>query len=351
MFRNIDPWIALPAVFLLSLGGIILSSVSPTSYPQQFLYIALALVAFFIFSSLDIRFLRAISPYLYILSLILLLTTLLFGATIRGSARWIELGPIAFQPSEITKPLLLLFFANIISARRGALWAILAFIPTSFLVFIQPDLGSALVLTSGLFGVLFFGGIPLRWLGSGLAILGVSAPILWGFLAQYQKQRIYSFISPSQDPLGTGYNSIQAMIAIGSGGLLGRGLGQGTQSQLSFLPERHTDFVFAALSEELGFLASAAVLLAFITIFSRIIVILKSCKDTFSQSLLGGIFFMFFTHVVVNIGMNLGALPVTGIPLPFISSGGSALVSMSAMLGFISQISVGLSSRPNIDTI
>lgn len=354
MLRSIDLMLFLPAAFLVALGGTILSSVSPNSFPQQFVYIALAALSFFIVANIDIRFLKAISLPLYVLSIILLLITVLFGTFIRGASRWIEIGPIAFQPSEITKPLLLLFFAHLISAQNGSkrfLVTLLAFLPAFILVFIQPDLGSAIVLGAGFVGALFFGGFPLLWFAGSILGFLIMTPIFWRLLADYQKQRIFSFLAPATDPLGTGYNSIQAMIAIGSGGLSGRGLGQGTQSQLSFLPERHTDFVFAALSEELGFLAASAVIIAFALILWRIITALKSTDDIFSQALLGGVFFVFFTHVVINIGMNLGVFPITGIPLPFVSSGGSALVSMSAMLGLVSQITARLRRGSFIDTI
>src|SRR3989338_2655827 len=348
MLRSVDLMLFLPAAFLVALGGVILSSVSPSSFPQQFVFIALATLSFFVVSNINFRVLKAISPGLYVVSIILLLATVLFGAFIRGAARWIEIGPIVFQPSEVIKPLLLLFFTHLISAQTGSkrfLTTILAFVPAFVLIFIQPDLGSAIVLASGTFGILFFGGVPIVWFVSSLLLFIVSLPILWRLLADYQKQRIYTFLSPFSDPFGAGYNSIQAMIAIGSGGFWGRGLGQGTQSQLAFLPERHTDFVFAALSEELGFLAGAGAIFAFAIILARIIVILKKTDDVFSQALLGGIFFVFFTHIVVNICMNLGVLPVTGIPLPFVSSGGSALISMSAMLGLASHVSSTLKIR------
>lgn len=356
---QIDLFIFLPAAFLLGLGSMVLSSVSQSSFPQHFIFIALAAITFFIFNAIDLKVLRAFSPYLYGLSLLLLLATLLFGAFVRGASRWIVLGPISIQASEITKPLLILFFAHLIESRNGYkrfLWATAAFLPAFILVFIQPDLGSSIVLAAGFIGILFFGQMPLVWLGAGLTSFLVLLPVGWRVLADYQKQRILSFISPASDPLGAGYNSLQAMIAVGSGGFLGKGLGQGTQSQLAFLPERHTDFIFAALSEELGFLGAFLVVLAFFVILYRIITILKDVadrapSDLYTQSLLGAIFLIIFTHVTVNIGMNLGILPVTGIPLPFVSSGGSALVSMSALLGIVSGISIRLKTASIPDII
>ncbi len=164
-------------------------------------------------------------------------------------------------------------------------------------------------------------------------------------MAPYQRDRILTFIKPSNDPLGRGYNSIQAKIAVGSGGFTGRGLGQGTQSQLLFLPERHTDFIFASTGEELGFLGVGLIIAAFGVILWRIIDLLRITNDSFSKALLGGVFFSIFTQAAVNIGMNMGVLPITGIPLPFVSSGGSALLAMAVMLGLVSSISSELRRR------
>lgn len=352
--RGIDLFIFLPMVFLMTIGSMVLSSVAPRFFPQHFIYLGLSLAVFFLISRIDVNVFAAISPFLYIFSCILLVLTLIFGAFIRGASRWIVLGPIAFQPSEITKLLLILFFAHLVSSQKGNrrfLFALAAFVPTFLLVAAQPDLGSSIVLAAGFFGILFFGRIPLTWFFSGIAGLGALVPLAWRFLAEYQKSRILTFLSPAIDPLGTGYNSLQAMIAVGSGGLFGRGLGQGTQSQLAFLPERQTDFIFAALSEELGFLGAFLTVVAFGMVLYRMIRILAAQEDTFIQCLLGGIFFIFFSHVVVNIGMNVGILPITGIPLPFVSSGGSALVSMSAMLGIVSGVSHRLKSSPTHDIL
>lgn len=342
---NIDWYLFLPAAFLTSLGGLTLSSVARESYPGHLGLLFLSLATFLFFARVDLRIFKKLAPILYIFSLTLLSATLFFGSFVRGASRWISLGPVSFQPSEITKPLLLIFFAYLISERDGykkILLPGLLFIPAFLLIYFQPDLGSSAVLLLGFLGVLFFGGLPLKFfaLGGGLSLL--TAPLIWNFLEAYQKQRIMTFLSPVEDPLGTGYNAIQAVIAVGSGGLMGRGLGQGTQSQLSFLPERHTDFIYAALSEEWGFWGAALVILAFSLILWRLILILQSEKDLFLTSLVGGIFCVFFAHAAVNIGMNLGLSPVTGIPLPFVSSGGSALLSMSAMLGIASKASDSL---------
>lgn len=272
---------------------------------------------------------------------------MLFGVFSRGSVRWIDLGFITIQPSEIVKPALLLFFSSIIANRgQSRFFTATAFmLPSAALVFIQPDLGSSLVIVAGFLGVIFMGGIPLRLMILGAVLALVVSPLAWTVMADYQKDRVKTYLQPSADPLGSGYNSIQSVISIGSGGVAGRGLGQGTQSQLLFLPERHTDFVFAALSEELGFVGSGLLVVAFGILLTRLIFLLKDENDDFIRALMGGTFVMIFAQASINIGMNLGILPVTGIPLPFVSSGGSSLIAMSAALGIASSASSSLKAR------
>lgn len=354
LLSNIDLGLFLPACFLVGVGGLILMSVSPESFPKQFLYIGLALFAFFLFSKIDIRIFAVFSPWFYPLSIILLLTTLLIGEITRGATRWIELGPFTLQTSEIVKPFLLLFFSWFLTKESGSR-RFFTSLPLIFLAAIlilkQPDLGSGLVVLAGFLGTVFIAGAPsgLFVLGGLLAFLGT--PLLWRFLADYQKERIISFLAPAKDPLGSGYNAIQAMIAVGAGQILGRGLGQGTQSQLAFLPERHTDFIFAALSEELGLLGALGVILAFLFLLWRIIGLLRVVQEDFEKVFLGGAFMTIFFQAAVNISMNLGLLPITGIPLPFVSSGGSSLLAMSAILGICSSISSGLSERRSLGII
>lgn len=339
----IDLKLFLPSLLLVILGTTVLFSVSPNSFPEQFLHIGLALLVFLFFAKLDARVIKELAPWFYAFSLFLLLLTLIIGTVTKGSVRWIELGPFTIQPSEIVKPFLLVFFAWLVAKRKDELkkfiLAILLFLPAAILILVQPDLGSTIVVAAGFFGVIFLAGLPLKLLLAAVASFLISSPVLWSFLAEYQKERIVSFLNPAADPLGAGYNSIQAMITVGSGGFSGRGLGQGSQSQLAFLPERHTDFIFASLSEELGFLASVLVISSFGFLLFRLIKILVATSDLYSRALLGGIFLTIFTQTAVNIGMNLGILPITGIPLPFVSAGGSSLVSMAAILGIASSLS------------
>lgn len=342
LFSRIDLKLLLPVVFLTLIGSVILSSVQPAIYPQQFIFLFLAFLVFLIFTHIEVGILRNFAPFLYVFSLLLLLVTILFGVLTRGSVRWIDLGFITLQPSELVKPFLLLAFASIIAGSNKTVKFVLAFLaltPAILLILVQPDLGSSLVVLAGFLGVIFLGGVPVRYLLV-VGILGaISSPLLWHVLASYQKERIFSFLNPGSDPLSTGYNAIQSVIAIGSGGFFGKGLGQGTQSHLAFLPERHTDFIFASLSEELGFLGASLVVIAFGVLLWRIVVLIKNSHDVFSKALLGGIFGTLLAQSGINIGMNLGLLPITGIPLPFVSSGGSSLIATSIILGMASSIS------------
>lgn len=353
LFQAVDLKLAIPSLFLLLAGAVTLSSVSPGAFPGQFLHIGLAILVFILFANIDVKVLKEFGFWLYGFSLLLLLLTLFLGIVTRGSVRWISLGPLTVQPTEIVKPFLLVFFAWFATRKsrflpKTYLFALALLFPAVFLVLLQPDLGSGLIITAGSLGVLLFSGFPLTYFFLSSVIALLATPFLWHFLAVYQKQRIISFLHPQADPLGAGYNSIQAMIAVGSGGLFGRGLGQGTQSQLAFLPERHTDFIFASLSEELGFLGAALVVISFAALFLHLINLIKNEQDSFYRALLGGIFLLLFTQTAVNIGMNLGLLPITGIPLPLVSSGGSSLVATSATLGIVSAASLRKRQRSAI---
>lgn len=354
VFKSIDLALFLPACFLVTIGGLILMSVSPESFPRQFIYIGLALLAFLVFSKIDIGILQAFSPWFYPLSILFLGITLFIGGVTRGAVRWIEIGPLTLQTSEIVKPLLLLFFSWFLTRREDLkhfFFSLPLVLFATLLVLKQPDLGSGLVVFAGFLGSLFIGGAPLGL----LVLLGLGgiggAPLLWQLLADYQKERIVSFLAPTRDPLGSGYNALQAMVAVGNGQFWGLGLGQGTQSQLAFLPERHTDFIFAALSEEFGFLGAVTVIILFTILLTRIIFLLKATEDNFTKVFLGGVFMTVFFQAGVNIGMNLGLLPITGIPLPFVSSGGSSLLAMSIILGMCSSIAHDLSKREGLGII
>lgn len=282
----------------------------------------------------DYKMLQGYGNKLYLFNLVMLVAVMLVGQSALGAQRWISLGPISIQPSEFSKLIMIISLATILEKRVGELntmhdlLPVAAYVGVPFLLVLkQPDLGTSLVFMAIFFGMVFVCGINLRLLGgifgAGIAMM----PILWHFLKDYQKMRIMVFMDPNVDPLGSGYHIIQSKIAIGSGMLFGKGLFQGTQSQLNFLPENHTDFIFAVVGEELGFVGAAILLLLYLIVLWRGICIAREASDMFGRLLAVGITSMLAFHVLVNVGMTLGIMPVTGIPLPFMSYGVSSLTT------------------------
>lgn len=282
----------------------------------------------------DYKMLQGYGNKLYIFNLIMLLAVMFLGHSALGAQRWISIGPISIQPSEFSKIIMIISLATVMEHRIGKLNSLHDLLPVAayvgvpfLLVLKQPDLGTSLVFMAIFLGMLFVCGINLRLLG-GLFAAGVAMmPLLWQFLKDYQKMRIMVFMDPNVDPLGSGYHIIQSKIAIGSGMLFGKGLFQGTQSQLNFLPENHTDFIFAVVGEELGFLGVVVLLLLYLVVLWRGIKIAQDASDIFGRLLAVGITSMLAFHVLVNVGMTLGIMPVTGIPLPLMSYGVSSLTT------------------------
>jgi len=262
----------------------------------------------------------------------------LFGEISHGARRWLHIGVARIQPSELMKIAVPMMLAWYFSKREESLrWldyavaALLLVVPVG-LIMKQPDLGTALIVTAAGFYVLFLAGLSWKILVGSAVSVAVMAPIFWSMLHDYQRRRIEILFDPYQDPLGAGYHTIQASIALGSGGAVGKGWMEGTQSQLDFLPERTTDFIFAVFGEEFGFLGNVLLLILFILLIGRGLVIASQAQNTFTRLLAGSITLTFFTYVFVNIGMVSGILPVVGVPLPFISYGGTSLVTI--LLGF-----------------
>ncbi|MBU4315397.1 FtsW/RodA/SpoVE family cell cycle protein, partial [Patescibacteria group bacterium] len=308
----------------------------------------LGIVAMVVSARYNYLFLRNWGKALYFLGIILLIAVLIFGKELNGTKGWFIISVISFQPVEFVKLALVVQFARYFGehASRRFGWKeiigsglLLAF--PFVLVMMQPDMGSSALLLGTLGVLLFFAG--LRW-AHALVLLGATtvAGILgWLFLfADYQKERIMVFINPELDPLVSGYNVAQAKIAIGSGGLFGRGLGFGSQSQLQFLPESQTDFIFSVIAEELGFIGVCLLLLACTLVLWRILRAANLAKDHFTKFLLLGIFGLFFVQYMVNIGVNLSLLPTTGIALPFVSYGGSSLLISLLLIGIVQSITV-----------
>ena len=294
--------------------------------------IAIGLAVMVVMAQIPPRVYEGWAPYLYIVCVILLIMVDVFGQISKGAQRWLDLGFVRFQPSEIAVPLMVARFINRDmcppSLKNTGIALILIFLPT-LLVAAQPDLGtSILVAASGLF-VLFLAGMSWRLITVALVLLAAFIPVLWFFLMQ---------LDPESDPLGAGYHIIQSKIAIGSGGLSGKGWLQGTQSQLEFLPERHTDFIFAVLAEELGLIGVLILIAMYLFVIMRGLVIAANAQTSFGRVMVGGLILILFVYVFVNIGMVSGILPVVGVPLPLISYGGSALVVLMAGFGIVMSI-------------
>lgn len=331
------------AIFLqLSVGILIISSSSVNLGFQQGVVAIFGFIIYLLISQLDYRTLINLIKPSYFLIILLLILVFFLGVETRGSIRWIPLGIINIQPSEFAKPMIILFLAHFWSNRvvtwknifKNLLWVL----PILGLVFKQPDLGTTLTIGIIWIGTLIGVGLNFRKLLTLLLILVLAIPLGLNSLEDYQKQRISSFLSPEQDPLGQGYNIIQSTIAVGSGQLLGKGFGQGTQSRLQFLPEFRTDFIFASLAEELGFLGSGVIVLIYLFIISYCLRVASKSVDFFGFLICIGTAIMLLFQTAVNIGMNVGLVPITGVTLPLISYGGSSLISTLMSLGLVASV-------------
>ncbi|MBQ7476020.1 MAG: rod shape-determining protein RodA [Selenomonadaceae bacterium] len=341
--RRIDFFLLLSTILIIVCSLIVISSATHVNTPseERFWYVQrqgiFALVNFAIglfCMNFDYRGLQQYGSKLYIFNLILLVAVMLFGHAALGAQRWIQIGFISIQPSEFSKLIMIICLASALESRVGHLntpqdlFPIVVYVGIPFvLVLKQPDLGTSLVFMAILFGMLIACGINWKLFAS-IVVLGIaSLPVLWQFLKDYQKMRIMVFLDPNVDPLGSGYHIIQSKIAIGSGMMFGKGLFEGTQSQLNFLPENHTDFIFAVIGEEFGFVGAAAVLFLYLIVLWRGMQIARDASDMFGRLLAVGITSMLAFHVLVNVGMTTGIMPVTGIPLPLMSYGISSLTT------------------------
>mgnify|MGYP001548919906 FL=1 len=284
------------------------------------------------------------SPWLYLVGIGLLIAVLVFGHVGKGAQRWLNLGIIRFQPSEMVKLAVPMMIAWFLSEKalppdwKRLLASLIMIVVPVLLIFKQPDLGTSLLVASAGVFALFLAGTSWKIITGALASLAALAPALWFFMKDYQRQRVLTFMDPESDPLGSGYHIIQSKIAIGSGGIYGKGWLNGTQSHLEFLPERHTDFIFAVLAEEFGFIGIVILLLLYLLIIFRGLYIASRGQDTYSRLLGGSLILVFFVYLFVNTGMVSGILPVVGVPLPLISYGGTSLVTLMAGFGILMSI-------------
>ena len=340
MLFDIDWGLIAPVIILVILSLTTLFSINISLFKSQFTFFIIGIIAFLFFSQTNYRTVSLYSAPIYIISVVLLFIVLVAGIESRGSVRWLELFGFRVQFSEIFKPFLAISLSSFLVSKNNysfkTFFLGMSFLlPIALLVFLQPDLGNALIYLMVAISTFIVFGFPVRFFLAGLAFLGLLSPIIWKFLHDYQKQRILTFLNPS-DPLGLSYNAIQSVIAIGSGMIFGRGLGLGTQSGLRFLPERHTDFIFAALSEELGVIGSVLMVAVFALLLYKIFAIFLNQENLFCKIFSIAAFFIIFLQFFVNVGMNIGILPIVGITLPFVSYGGSSLLSNFILLGILS---------------
>jgi rod shape determining protein RodA len=317
-------------------------------FQRALMWTAIAMVVFVATTAFDYRWLKTAAWPIYFVNVGLLVMTLAIGSGVGGSARWVNIGPLTFQFSELAKILMIIVLATYLGNREGHLdslgaiaGACLLMLPPWALVMMQPDLGTSLVLVAILAGMLFMSGASLRWLLAGALGVVAAIPIAWAYvLRDYQKDRILSFLNPAADTQGSSWQVAQSQMTVGSGGLLGTGLTNGAQARGGFLPVQESDFVFAVLAQELGFLGSLVVFLLFSALIWRILASAWRSRDPFGTLFGAGLASALLFQVFVNVGMVLGVTPVTGIPLPFISHGGASLTSLAIGLGIIQSVNL-----------
>jgi rod shape determining protein RodA len=343
----LDPALLAIVGALALIGALTLYSAGadfPWRFTDQMRNFAVAAAVMFVFASIPPGTLMKFALPVYLLGVVLLLGVEFAGTTVKGATRWLNLGVLTIQPSEIMRLALPMMLAWYFHRREGQIRTldfiiatVLVAVPVALIVH-QPDLGTALmVLAAGSF-VIFFAGLPWKWLVTlvigGLAFL----PVAWTLMHDYQRQRVLTLIDPSTDPLGKGFHTLQAMIAIGSGGLFGKGWMQGTQTHLEFIPERTSDFIFAVFSEEFGLVGNLVLVALFFALILRALSIALGAATLFGRLMAGAIALIIFTYCFVNMGMVSGILPVVGVPLPFISYGGTALVTLGMACGMLMSI-------------
>lgn len=356
ILKNLDWWLVAAVVLLLGCGlGLIdsathsfaVSTGKAWHVQRQSMFMAFGLLLVTASFAFDYRMLKNYASRLYIFNVVLLIAVMLFGHSQLGAQRWIQIGSLSFQPSEFAKVFLIICLATFMDKRIEWLENFKDYLPVFAYIFVpfilvmrQPDLGTSLTFIAILVGMIFVSGFKYKWFFR-LGVLFVALlPVFWLILKDYQKNRIRVFLNPELDPFGSGYHVIQSKIAIGSGGLLGKGWLAGTQSQLNFLPENHTDFIFAVAGEEFGFIGTAFIIILYAIIIWRGIAIALDADDNFGTLLAVGVTSMFMFHVLVNIGMTAGIMPVTGVPLPFLSYGVSSLTTNLMLVALLLNIKV-----------
>lgn len=356
LFKHIDYSLLFAVLCLCFLGLLIIYSTTnvqitdagTSSYvKKQLIYIITGLFLCFVIAVTDYHVIEKIATPVYLLAIVSLIYVILFGREIGGARRWIVFAGFDFQPTEFSKIALIFFLSNFLSKQKDKLpysiYFILPFVFTGILVLLivrQPDLGSSIVFLAILLCMVFVAGIKWKHIIIMFLISMAFFPILWSFLKDYQKNRIILFINPNLDPLGAGYNVIQSKVAIGSGGLFGQGLFSGIQSQLKFLPAQHTDFVFSVIGEEMGFFGAVLLLSLFAFVLWKGIKIAQESADLLGTFLSIGVVSFLFFHILINVGMTMGLMPATGLPLSFISYGGTFMISNFVGIGILLNVHI-----------
>ena len=345
--RRVDSFLFGVALTIAGVGLITLFSASDQSLQRlsgQAISLAFALALMWIVANIPPQTIARAAVPLYALGVVLLVGVSFWGVSVNGSRRWLNLGFGRFQPSELMKialPLMLAWYFQKFEGRIGwkdfTLAALLIAVPV-YLIKRQPDLGTALLIAASGFYVLYLAGLSWKIIVGLVAVGSAAAPLVWQHLHDYQRERILTFLDPTRDPLGAGYHSSQASIALGSGGVIGKGWLNGTQTHLDFLPERHTDFIFAVFGEEFGLIGTLVLLALYVLLIGRGMMITANASTLFARLIAGAVTLMFFTYAFVNMGMVSGVLPVVGVPLPLVSYGGTALISLFIGLGILMSV-------------
>jgi rod shape determining protein RodA len=343
----IDVPLLVPILLIIGIGFVVLYSALLADaglLARQGLRFGLGLGAFLFFSQIPPRYLRMWTPWVFFLGVGLLVVVMIEGEIGKGAQRWLDLGFVRFQPSELLKLAVPMMVAWFMHDRRlpptflqVVTMALIVMVP-ALLIIEQPDLGTAMLVVAAGGLTILLAGISFRVMLA-VGVLGAAAvPVLWAYMRDYQRARVFTFLNPESDPLGAGYNTIQAKIAIGSGGLFGKGWLNGTQAHLEFLPERSTDFIFAVMGEEFGLLGLLLLLVLYLALVGRGLYIAVEAQDTFTRLLAGALSLTFFFYVFVNAGMVSGLLPIVGVPLPLVSAGGTSMVTLMAGFGMLAAI-------------
>ncbi|MBY0483642.1 rod shape-determining protein RodA [Nitrosomonas sp.] len=339
--RYMDSFLLIGILILMAVGLIVLYSATGANMSRvsnQIINMLVALVIMWLVANIPLQQIMRLALPMYIVGLSLLIGVALFGEINNGARRWLNIGVTRIQPSELMKiaiPLMMAWYFDkheITLRLKDYLGATILLMLPVLLILRQPDLGTALLIAASGFYVLFLAGLSWRIIAGLVITVAASLPVFWSIMHDYQRRRIMTLLDPSQDPLGAGYHTIQSTIAIGSGGVVGKGWQNGTQAQLDFLPEQSTDFIFAVFSEEFGLIGNTILLFLYLIVIARCMVITANASTQFTRLIAGSITLTFFTYIFVNMGMVSGILPIVGVPLPLISYGGTSMVTM--LLGF-----------------